>query len=246
MAEYVTYEEFCLGLPGEERPREGKGPANWWASLSEEEKEVEREKRRRGGLRRWEGADELKREEHGRLTREGQDNPQTRWAQSRNTTRRNKEWMAEGIHPFQREENKELTGRISRDFWKSEGNEEEKQERIRKILQNAEKTNNGKTYTEGLLEVLLEEWFPGEWRYNDQCWFVLGRRAPDFVNINGQKKLIEIFGEYWHEEEEIEERIQYFRQFGFETLVLWDSQVWGSEGQARIKSFCSREGGAPS
>ncbi len=44
-------------------------------------------------------------------------------------------------------------------------------------------------------------------------------------------------------EDEIEERIQYFKQYGFETLVMWDSQIWHSDGHERIKSFCSSPGG---
>jgi len=59
--------------------------------------------------------------------------------------------------------------------------------------------------------------------------FIIGGKCPDFVNVNGQKKLIELFGDYWHKEDEVESRINYFSQFGFNTLIIWESELSNTE-----------------
>lgn len=75
------------------------------------------------------------------------------------------------------------------------------------------------------LMAILDKYFPKQWRYAGNGEMTLGRKIPDFVNIDGKKQLIEVFGEYWHRGENPEVRIQEFRQFGFETLVLWESEL---------------------
>lgn len=60
-----------------------------------------------------------------------------------------------------------------------------------------------------------------------------GRRCPDFININGQKKIIELFGDYWHGEKRTgisnkqheQERIDYFAQYDYQTLVIWEHEL---------------------
>lgn len=49
--------------------------------------------------------------------------------------------------------------------------------------------------------------------------------CPDFVNTNGRKQLIEIFGTYWHEEGEEEERKRRFVRYGFDTIVIWEPEL---------------------
>lgn len=66
---------------------------------------------------------------------------------------------------------------------------------------------------------------PGEYRFVGDLAFMLGGRNPDFMNINGQKKLIELFGNYWHKGEDPQPRIDHFRAFGFDTLVIWESEL---------------------
>lgn len=64
--------------------------------------------------------------------------------------------------------------------------------------------------------------------------FILAGLNPDFVNVNGQKKIIEIFGDYWHSDEKLKKlknwrgtefgRKAVFSQFGFQTLVIWGKE----------------------
>ena len=69
---------------------------------------------------------------------------------------------------------------------------------------------------ERLLIRHLNKWFPNEWKYVGNFEFWLGGKNPDFLNINGQKKLIEFFGEYWHKKEEEPSRIKHFKKYGFQ------------------------------
>lgn len=54
---------------------------------------------------------------------------------------------------------------------------------------------------------------------------ILGGKIPDFVNINGKKKLIELYGDFWHRNDNPQDRIDYFKQFGWDTLVIWESEL---------------------
>jgi very-short-patch-repair endonuclease len=59
--------------------------------------------------------------------------------------------------------------------------------------------------------------------------------SPDFLNCNGQKKIIEHFGSKWHTKEGINKKLteaQYedgrrkrFAEFGFKMLIIWDYEL---------------------
>jgi len=77
---------------------------------------------------------------------------------------------------------------------------------------------------ETLLQMILQDQrLPYQYVGNGQ--FTLGNYCPDFVNTNGQKKIIELFGNYWHKPEEIETRSKKFAEFGFKTLVVWENEL---------------------
>jgi len=82
----------------------------------------------------------------------------------------------------------------------------------------------GKTLPELSLEIYLKRNFPGEWIYNgqNQADFIIGGKIPDFVNINGRKAVIEVFGTFFHFECEVEEKVNYYKSLGYECLVIWE------------------------
>jgi len=63
------------------------------------------------------------------------------------------------------------------------------------------------------------------YRYIGDGQFIIGGRCPDFLNVNGQKKLIELYGKHWHRDDDPQERIDYFAQYGFKTLVIWETEL---------------------
>lgn len=79
------------------------------------------------------------------------------------------------------------------------------------------------------LQKLLDEILPNEYKFVGDGEFILGGRCPDYLNVNGQKKLIELYGDFWHKGEDGIERIEYFKSFGFETLIVWEHELKNSD-----------------
>ena len=99
---------------------------------------------------------------------------------------------------------------------------EEKNDRIRKTIIGAGKSPNN---SEKKLGELLQDWYPGEWKYVGNGEFILGGKCPDFVNVNGKKQIIELFGDYWHKDDDPQNRINYFGRYGYKTLVIWENEL---------------------
>ena len=59
---------------------------------------------------------------------------------------------------------------------------------------------------------------------------IIGSKNPDFIH-RGKNKIIELFGEYWHKnrarvyEETEMGRIEYFKKYNFDTLVIWEKEL---------------------
>ena len=64
--------------------------------------------------------------------------------------------------------------------------------------------------------------------------FLVGLKNPDFVNKK-TKKVIEMFGDYWHKENEVEPRKKYFKEYGYETLIIWEHELKEPELKNKIK-----------
>ena len=78
---------------------------------------------------------------------------------------------------------------------------------------------------EAQLNKILQKLRPNEYKYVGDFSFILGGKSPDFMNINGKKKLIELFGDYWHKDDDPQERIDFFKQYGFDTLIVWEKEL---------------------
>lgn len=76
----------------------------------------------------------------------------------------------------------------------------------------------------------LDGLFPGEYEYVGNFQYFIGGKNPDFANVDGQKKLIELYGQYWHEGEDPQVRIDHFKRFGFDTLVVWEDDFLDDRG----------------
>jgi len=91
---------------------------------------------------------------------------------------------------------------------------------------------------ESCLNNLLEGLYPGQWKYTGDFSFTINGKCPDFVNCNGQKKIIELFGDYWHRGQNPQDRIDTFRPFGYETLVIWEHELKNIDSVIeRIRGF---------
>jgi very-short-patch-repair endonuclease len=80
-------------------------------------------------------------------------------------------------------------------------------------------------HTETRVTDLLQHLYPDEWKFVGDGSFIIGGKNPDFVNVNGQKKVIEFFGDYWHAGNEQQIRTDIFAEYGFSTLVIWEHEL---------------------
>lgn len=92
--------------------------------------------------------------------------------------------------------------------------------------------------SEIFLQSILDKYFPNEWKYVGNGQLIIGRKCPDFTNINGKKALIELYGTYWHRGEDPMERINLFMEYGYNTLVIWESELKDKDALVqKIKDF---------
>jgi hypothetical protein len=93
---------------------------------------------------------------------------------------------------------------------------------VQKVLSGGKKSPNKPERT--LLQI-LEDLYPGEWRFVGDGRIIIDGRCPDFINCNGQKKIIELFGDYWHRHDDPLARIERFKAFGYDTLIIWEREL---------------------
>lgn len=87
------------------------------------------------------------------------------------------------------------------------------------------------------LESIINKACPNCYEYTGNGKIIIDGLCPDFCNTNGKKKLIEMFGDYWHSEkvtgrtksEEEEQRIHTFSKYGYNTLIIWECELTKSE-----------------
>ena len=66
---------------------------------------------------------------------------------------------------------------------------------------------------------------------------MVGRMIPDFVH-ESKNKIVEIWGEYFHKGQDPQDRINRLREFGYDALVLWASELrYEDKIVARVKEF---------
>jgi len=82
-----------------------------------------------------------------------------------------------------------------------------------------------------LLDIIERHGFP--FKYTGDGSFWIGNYNPDFVNCDGKKKIIEVFGDYWHNPSRRGIKLdcteagrgQAFAEFGFGMLVIWEHEL---------------------
>ena len=61
----------------------------------------------------------------------------------------------------------------------------------------------------------------------------IGNMCPDFIHTEREKKVLEVFGDYWHEGEEAQKRVRAFNQHGYECLIIWEHDLVNEEETLR-------------
>ena len=70
--------------------------------------------------------------------------------------------------------------------------------------------------------LIMDSELPFEYVGNFEEW--VGTKCPDFINKK-DKKIIELYGNYWHKNDNPQDRIDYFKQFDYECIVIWASEL---------------------
>jgi predicted Zn-dependent protease with MMP-like domain len=88
---------------------------------------------------------------------------------------------------------------------------------------------------ESRLMNIIDEACPGQYRYTGDASVRIANLYPDFLNVNGKKKVIEMFGNYFHSDALIKERdkktarkperIAIYQAYGFDCLIIWESEL---------------------
>jgi len=113
--------------------------------------------------------------------------------------------------------------------WKNKSDREKQQ-----WLSNILKSNDVKpNKAELFLDDQIQRCRPNEFEYVGcgQAW--IGNKCPDWININGKRQVIELFGEYWHGEsrnfkskgEHELDYISYYKEYEFDCLIIWESEL---------------------
>lgn len=87
---------------------------------------------------------------------------------------------------------------------------------------------HSKTRPERQLDQLLQQLYPGEFKYNGgfEVGVSIDGLIPDFVNVNNSKKIIEMNGRYFHQNPMREEdKISRYAKYGFSCLIIWDNEI---------------------
>jgi len=123
-----------------------------------------------------------------------------------------------------------LKSESAKKAWK----DEEKRKRIAEASIKA--VNKRPNKSEEKLKNILSELFPNDYEYVGNGKVIIEGYCPDFINTNGKKKIIELFGCYWHKCKECgygnekltardRKRIKIYRKYGYESLIIWGHEL---------------------
>jgi len=97
-------------------------------------------------------------------------------------------------------------------------------------------------FDETWLMCILNAYFPGAWTYNGNGNVTIGGRIPDYVHQDGIRKVIELFGSYWHTMDDEPDRISHYSKYRYDCLVLWTDEIYDVESvESRVRELIERK-----
>lgn len=74
------------------------------------------------------------------------------------------------------------------------------------------------------------------WRYVGDGQLIIGSKCPDFWN--GDHKIIELFGDFWHRDHNPQDWVDYYAKWGYKCLVIWEHELKNiKKVREKIKQF---------
>ena len=84
------------------------------------------------------------------------------------------------------------------------------------------------SYEQRVLGLIKKYNLPYKFVGNGEVW--IGQKNPDFINTNGEKKIIEVYSEYhvgfWKDKDYESERSKLFAKYGFQTIFLTEKDLF--------------------
>jgi len=106
------------------------------------------------------------------------------------------------------------------------------------VRSSGKKPNNIEKFITSQLLILFGEDY--EYVGNFRVW--LDGKNPDWINVNGKKKVIEFFGRRWHKPEDEQDRKDRYKKFGYDTLIIWSEELKDMEKlKKKLIDFNSKE-----
>lgn len=200
----VKTPEHCANL--------SKSITEWWASEAGEARRTIQSEQYTGRI-----IDEIWRQHLS----EGQTN---RWKDLNEIEQQSKAHLGIPLSEW----HKEAISIGQRDLWFSMS-EEERNEAVEIAISHLRGQSCKPNMSESYLDGLLQSHFPNTWKYSGNGEIVIGGRIPDFTFIEGKKAVIELFGHYWHDEDNLDDSnpkseagtIRHYSKFGYSCLVVW-------------------------
>lgn len=117
---------------------------------------------------------------------------------------------------------------------------------ICKIKEMFKTIRHKKNKPERFVEKLLNRTIPKEYKYVGNGKFWIEKYNPDFINMNGQKKIIEFFGDYWHTtikgcKKRDEKKLKTYKKYGYDCLVVRTKDLKNKNLENRILDFNKKE-----
>lgn len=90
---------------------------------------------------------------------------------------------------------------------------------------------------ETLILNILNDLYPSKWRFTGDFTFWIEGKNPDFL-CEDKKLIIEHFGDYYHKEDNSENRKNIFKRNGYKSLIIWENELSDIEKvKRRIEEF---------
>lgn len=216
-----------------------KGLTGWWTGKSLSEKHrLKLSLSHKGKILSEEQKQKIGKAHRGKIRREGTGGKISRALMGKShgpLSEEHKRKVSEGLKGLIRSEEtrKKMSESTKKQF--ASMTKEQREKRIKNIIKASFKRP---TNPEKIMNKLLNKFYPGEWKYVGDGSFIIAGKNPDFINVNGAKKIIEVFGNHWHKIEDEEKRKEIFKIYGYETLVIWENEINNPEElKSKIHSF---------
>lgn len=144
---------------------------------------------------------------------------------------------------------KDKIGNASNNRWKDSKFRERFFRGIMNAWKGNVKPNKKELITDSLIHIITNDY-----KYNGDFsqGVTIGGKIPDWINVNGEKKVIELFGRPFHDPNSsfIEVRdnrtynrtMEHYKKYGFNCLIIWDNEL-KEPGKVLKKIYEFDEGG---